>query len=196
MGTDLQKKERQPEGCQKTAPYTETADTVRGQAGGLFADFCEIVRQLRAENGCPWDRAQTFETLRPCMANEMTEALAGILLYEKSGNADNLCEELGDVLLQVVLLSQIAEEEGLFAITDVLDGISRKMIRRHPHVFAGERFEPSQDGCGEEERWERIKMQEKKNRAPGQEEEEREAFRAAASWVTEHLAGRLQEKKQ
>ena len=81
-----------------------------------FDKFREIVARLRGRDGCPWDRAQTMESLKPCMINEMTEAVAGIDLYKATGNPENLCEELGDVLLQVVLLSQIAEEEGLFTI--------------------------------------------------------------------------------
>ena len=100
-----------------------------------FETFVDIIAKLRGENGCPWDKEQTFESLKPCMVNEMTEALAGIDLYTQTGNAENLCEELGDVLMQVVLLSQIAREKGLFDITDVIKGISEKMIRRHPHVF-------------------------------------------------------------
>ena len=64
----------------------------------------DIIAKLRGENGCPWDKEQTFESLKPCMVNEMTEALAGIDLYTQTGNAENLCEELGDVLMQVVPL--------------------------------------------------------------------------------------------
>ena len=92
-----------------------------------FETFVDIIAKLRGENGCPWDKEQTFESLKPCMVNEMTEALAGIDLYTQTGNAENLCEELGDVLMQVVLLSQIAREKGLFDITDVIKGISEKM---------------------------------------------------------------------
>lgn len=76
-----------------------------------FETFVDIIAKLRGENGCPWDKEQTFESLKPCMVNEMTEALAGIDLYTQTGNAENLCEELGDVLMQVVLLSQIAREK-------------------------------------------------------------------------------------
>lgn len=106
-----------------------------GVEAGEFDSFRQIVSILRSENGCPWDRDQTFESLKPCMINEMTEAIAAINLYKEETDAENLCEELGDVLLQVVLLAQIAQEEGLFQMEDVIRGISRKMIRRHPHVF-------------------------------------------------------------
>ena len=106
-----------------------------GVSAGRFEAFRQVVAALRSENGCPWDREQTFESLKPCMINEMTEAIAAINIYKEEKDAENLCEELGDVLLQVVLLAQIAQEEGLFQIEDVIRGISRKMIRRHPHVF-------------------------------------------------------------
>ena len=106
-----------------------------GVSAGRFEAFRQVVAALRSENGCPWDREQTFESLKPCMIIELTEAIAAINIYKEEKDAENLCEELGDVLLQVVLLAQIAQEEGLFQIEDVIRGISRKMIRRHPHVF-------------------------------------------------------------
>lgn len=154
------------------------------QAGEVFAEFCEIIAQLRGEDGCPWDRAQTFESLKECMINEMTEAIAGIDLYQQSGKAENLCEELGDVLLQVVLLAQIAKEQGLFDIRDVIETISRKMVRRHPHVFPGE------DGARELVSWEEIKREEKKNRTPEEAYAEKVAFRAAAGQIICHLSER------
>ena len=87
---------------------------------------------LRSENGCNWDKAQTFDTLAPYAieeAHELAEAIA-----EK--NYPQVCDELGDVLLQVVFQSQIAKEAGLFQFDDVVNAISRKMVRRHPHVFS------------------------------------------------------------
>ena len=81
-----------------------------------FAEFTDIIETLRGEHGCPWDKEQTFESLKPCLINEMTEAVAGIDLYTQTGDAENLCEELGDVLMQVVLLSQIAKEKELFEL--------------------------------------------------------------------------------
>lgn len=160
------------------------ADYSKTEAGE-FEAFKAVVEALRGEHGCPWDKAQTFESLKPCMVNEMTEALAGIDIYNMTGNAENLCEELGDVLLQVVLLSQIAREEGLFTIEDVIRGISRKMIRRHPHVFGdGHDVPEAQEIPG---RWEDIKREEKKNRTPLMEQQEQEAFERAAGWVIDHL---------
>ena len=142
-----------------------------------------IMKRLRdPENGCPWDKEQTFESLKPCMVNEMTEALAGIDLYTQTGNTENLCEELGDVLMQVVLLSQIAREKGLFDITDVIKGISEKMIRRHPHVFEAPGTEVPD--------WEAIKQQEKQQRSRELEQAEKAAFRAAAGQIICHLSER------
>ena len=155
---------------------------------GTFEQFRQIVAALRGEGGCPWDKAQTFESLKPCMVNEMTEALAGIDLYRATNDAGNLCEELGDVLLQVVLLAQIAEEEGLFTIEDVIGGISRKMVRRHPHVFGTEgQNMQAQEVPG---RWEAIKKAEKQNRTPAQETREKEALENASGWVIGHLSGK------
>ncbi len=97
--------------------------------------FAALLQKLRSEEGCPWDRAQTHDSLKPCMIHELTEAVAAVNLFERTGNARNLCEELGDLLLQVVLQSQIAMEEGLFTMEDVVQAVSEKMLRRHPHVF-------------------------------------------------------------
>lgn len=94
-------------------------------------DLREILEILRSENGCPWDRAQTHRSIRSELLEETYEAAEGI---DKGDNAI-LCEELGDVLLQVVFHARIAEEEGAFDLNDVADGICKKMILRHPHVF-------------------------------------------------------------
>lgn len=91
--------------------------------------------RLRAEDGCPWDREQTHMSLKAACIEEAAEVICGINILDETGNADNLQEELGDLLLQVVMHAQIAEEEGLFTLDDVVRGISEKMIRRHPHVF-------------------------------------------------------------
>lgn len=111
----------------------DCADNATSQ---LMARFRKIIARLRdPETGCRWDKAQTLESVKPCCVEEAAEVLAGIDMYNATGNADNLKEELGDLLMQVVLQSQIAEELGLFDLDDVIQGISEKMIRRHPHVF-------------------------------------------------------------
>lgn len=99
-----------------------------------FKDFVDIIRTLRSENGCPWDREQTHESLKPCMIEECYEVIEAI----NNKDSSNLREELGDVLLQVVMHAVIAEEMGEFTIADVIQDISEKMIRRHPHVFGTE----------------------------------------------------------
>ena len=123
-----------------------------------FDELVEIIETLRSENGCPWDKVQTHESLRPCMMEEAAELLGAIRIYKETGNAENMQEELGDILLQAVMHSVIAKEEGLFTIEDVISGISEKMIRRHPHVFG------NSDIHGNEallQNWEEIKKQEK-----------------------------------
>jgi len=127
-----------------------------------FSDFVQIIKALRAEGGCPWDREQTHESLRPCMTEEAAELLASIRIYEKTGNADNMCEELGDILLQVVMHSVIAQEEGLFSVDDVIREVAEKMIRRHPHVFGTAEAENSAQVL---ENWEEIKKKEKEKRS-------------------------------
>ena len=123
-----------------------------------FTGFVEIIKALRAEGGCPWDREQTHDSLRTCMTEEAAELLAAIRIYNQTGNAENMREELGDILLQAVMHSVIAQEEGLFTIDDVIEEVSRKMIRRHPHVFGEMEAENSQQALGN---WEEIKRQEK-----------------------------------
>jgi MazG family protein len=126
-----------------------------------FERLRAIVARLRAEDGCPWDRQQTHESLKPEIIEEACEVVCGINILEKEGNADNLKEELGDLLLQVVFHAQLAEEEGLFTMDDVLAAISEKMIRRHPHVFGN--AENPAPGT-EHAVWEQIKKAEKKDK--------------------------------
>ncbi|NPV53752.1 MAG: nucleoside triphosphate pyrophosphohydrolase [Firmicutes bacterium] len=114
----------------------------------------EIVAELRGEHGCPWDKAQTHESIKANLVEEAYEVVDAI----DAGDAAELCEELGDVLLHVVFHSQIARENGEFDMSDVLRAIIDKMIRRHPHVFGDENVD------GEKEvlrNWERIKQEEK-----------------------------------
>ena len=84
-----------------------------------FEDLIHIVETLRSENGCPWDRKQTHESLKPCMMEEAAELVSSIRIYDKTGNAENMREELGDILLQVMLHSQIAKEERLLFMKSV-----------------------------------------------------------------------------
>ncbi len=94
-------------------------------------DLVQVIRILRGENGCPWDRVQTHESIRQDMLEEAYEAADAI----DKGNMENLCEELGDVLMQVVFHAEIEGEKGGFTIEDVIRGICEKMVYRHPHVF-------------------------------------------------------------
>ena len=123
-----------------------------------FNDFVDIIRRLRAPEGCPWDREQTHGSLRSCLIEEAYETAEGIDIYEKSGDYENLCEELGDLLLQVIMHSVIAEEERHFTIEDVISGISEKMVRRHPHVFGEVKADTSKEVL---KNWEEIKKEEK-----------------------------------
>lgn len=123
-----------------------------------YEEFLEIIKTLRSENGCPWDKVQTHVSLRPCMMEEAAEVVAAIRIYDQTGSYENLREELGDVLLQVVTHAQIASEEGLFTMEDVISEVAEKMVRRHPHVFG----EVKVDGAGQVlENWEEIKRREK-----------------------------------
>ncbi|MCI9597442.1 MAG: MazG family protein [Firmicutes bacterium] len=119
-----------------------------------FDTFVKTIADLRGENGCPWDIKQTHESLKECLVEETNEVLEAI---DKQDD-DNLCEELGDVLLQVVMHAQIAAEEGRFTIEDVIQGVNEKMIRRHPHVFGDAKVESVEEGLS---LWEQIKQEEK-----------------------------------
>lgn len=127
-----------------------------------FEDLIHIVEVLRSEDGCPWDRKQTHESLKPCMMEEAAELISSIRIYEKTGNAENMCEELGDMMLQVVMHAQIAKEEQLFSLEDVIDEISAKMIRRHPHIFGNK---DAAEGIEEVfANWDEIKRKEKEGK--------------------------------
>ena len=120
-----------------------------------FDAFVRTIAKLRSpEGGCPWNRAQTHESIGDYMIEEAYEAVDAI----QSKNADHLREELGDVLLQVVLQSQIAADAGEFTVDDVCAGIDEKMIRRHPHVFGDV---DASDANAVAELWEQVKLAEK-----------------------------------
>lgn len=116
-----------------------------------------VIETLRSENGCVWDRAQTHESLTPNMLEEAYEAVEAI----REGKPEHLREELGDVLLQVLLHSQIAKEEGDYDIESVSKELKEKLIHRHPHVFGTAHVETPQDVV---ENWEILKQEEKKDR--------------------------------
>ena len=124
--------------------------------GTSFESFAEIIAHLRAPDGCPWDREQTHETLRKHLLEESYEAISAI----DSGDFADMREEFGDLLLQIVLQSQIANEEGQFNVNQVVHGIHSKIVRRHPHVF-GELELEGVDGVLTN--WEKLKEAERKN---------------------------------
>ena len=123
----------------------------------VFDEFMEVVRAVR--KNCPWDKAQTHESLKPYLVNETNELLEGIDRLKNENDSENLCEELGDVLFQVALHSVIAQEEGLFTIEDVISGISSKMQFRHPKIFAPEDEEAVKLS------WDELKKREKEQRS-------------------------------
>ncbi len=125
-----------------------------GQVAEKFVALCNVIAQLRSPNGCPWDREQTMKTIKPFTLEETYELLEAI----DSDDNNAIQEELGDVLLQVLLDSQIAADEGRFSILEVLDGITSKMISRHPHVFGDAVANTAADV---RKHWEQAKQREK-----------------------------------
>jgi tetrapyrrole methylase family protein/MazG family protein len=135
-------------------------DEVSSEITGLFIpalaedstleNFMQLIARLRAPDGCPWDRKQTHTSLRPYLLEEAYEALEAL----DNGNLDGLREELGDILLQIALHTQIAVENGGFTIAEVLQGINRKIVSRHPHVFASVSVKDDRDVV---QNWEKLK---------------------------------------
>ena len=120
-------------------------------------ELIEVVRRLRAPGGCPWDREQTHKTLRPNMLEEAYEAVDAI----DENDMEHLKEELGDVLLQVLLHSQIADDNGIFNIEDVAKILKDKLIHRHPHVFGNASVKNANEVL---EKWDKLKAEEKADR--------------------------------
>ncbi len=119
----------------------------------------QLIADLRGPDGCPWDRDQSHKTLAPYAIEEVHELVEAI----EKNDATHMCEELGDVLFQVVLHSQLAFEQNLFSLPDVIESISKKIVRRHPHVFSDLKV----SGLDEiHANWEAIKKIEKKDRPP------------------------------
>lgn len=121
---------------------------------GGFAALKEIIAKLRSPEGCPWDRKQTHTSLKPYLIEECYEVLQAV----EEGTPQKLCEELGDLLLQIMLHAQIAAEAEQFDIDDVVRGISSKLIHRHPHVFGGHEVK---DAGEVELNWEALKQEER-----------------------------------
>lgn len=123
-----------------------------------FQDFVDLVATLRGPEGCPWDREQTYASLKRFVLEEAYEVLEAV----DTEDPDKLCDELGDLMLQVLLYSQIAQEEGVFDVRDVMTRIIDKLIRRHPHVFGDVSVENAEDVT---RNWDAIKRQEKPERS-------------------------------
>jgi MazG family protein len=129
--------------------------------GDKFQQLVEIMARLRAPGGCPWDREQTFDTIKPYTLEETYEVLDAV----DRRDWGELSEELGDFLLQAVFYAQMADEQKLFGIGDALDAINQKLIRRHPHVFG----EESAQSAGDVKRiWGEVKAAEKKQKGKEQ----------------------------
>jgi len=124
--------------------------------GAAFTRLVEVMARLRGEGGCPWDREQTRESLKPYVVEEAYEVLEAI----DEGDAAKLREELGDLLLQVVFQAQVAREVGEFTISEVIQAIVEKLVRRHPHVFGDASASTAQEVL---HRWEAIKRAERQN---------------------------------
>ncbi|MDR1136360.1 MAG: nucleoside triphosphate pyrophosphohydrolase [Clostridiales Family XIII bacterium] len=126
----------------------------RQEAGDAVERLAEIMRILRGEGGCPWDMVQTHESIKQCLIEEAYEAKEAI----ERGDMDNLEEEMGDVLLQVVFHGEMASENSIFNLTSIVNRVSDKLIRRHPHIFSKESAKTIDKVI---EKWENVKRQEK-----------------------------------
>ena len=131
--------------------------TSESPVGAKFERLVEIMRRLRAPGGCPWDREQTFDSIKPFLLEETYEVMDAI----DRRDWEELRGELGDLLLQAVFFAQLAQDEGRFGIGDSVDAISEKLIRRHPHVFANEQAANEADV---RKLWSEVKAAEKKDR--------------------------------
>jgi MazG family protein len=145
-------------------PKRKTTRRQSARTGSRFEKLVEVQARLRAPGGCPWDREQTHDSLRPYLLEETYEVLEAL----DSGDDKRLISELGDLLLQVIFHAQLASEEGRFDVGDVADAIREKLIRRHPHVFGKARARNSAEVL---KRWEELKAEER--RAEGRPEGKR-----------------------
>jgi len=163
-GSKRKKNSKPPKARQKAAsksarrqfakPWNTATKSSGKRIGKLFEDLVAVQARLRAPGGCPWDREQTHSTLRTYLIEEAYEVLDAI----ETGNSQELAEELGDLLLQVLFHADLAREDGAFDISDVITGIHDKMVRRHPHVFG----DVKADTAGEVlKNWVQLKAKEK-----------------------------------
>lgn len=129
------------------------------RAGKLFGELLAIMARLRAEGGCPWDREQTRQSLRPYLVEEAYEVLEALA----SGDLNSMREELGDLLFQVIFHVQISRERGEFTMVDLLETLTSKMIRRHPHVFGDRNVADAAQALAQ---WEAIKQAESEGKRP------------------------------
>lgn len=118
-------------------------------------NLLDTIDILRGEQGCPWDRKQTCTSMKEYLQAECDELLAAI----NNDDHDNICEELGDVLYILIMITAINKDLGMFGLQDVLESINAKLIRRHPHVFAGQAYENEDQLTAQ---WQAIKAKEKK----------------------------------
>lgn len=130
------------------------------QAGQALARLCQLIRRLRAPDGCPWDREQTAHSVAPYLLEEAYEAVEAV----ESGQPSEALEELGDLLFQVVFMVNLFAESGHFDLAQVIQAVTGKMTRRHPHVFGETKVNSSQEVKG---LWGRIKADERKGRKEG-----------------------------
>ncbi len=170
---------------------TSEGSSVEGSSGepalAALAELVEVVARLRdPEGGCPWDREQTHASLVPYVLEEAHEVADAI----RHGDDRHLAEELGDLLLQVVLHAQIASEDGRFDLAAITRGISAKLIRRHPHVFAGA---PAADSASAQASWDAIKAAEQQERQAkqGTATDGANTTPRSASPLSDHLAGKV-----
>jgi tetrapyrrole methylase family protein/MazG family protein len=140
------------------AEHESSQKPVEQQLSAHFLRLVAIVERLRSPQGCPWDRAQTPQSLLPYLLEEVYEVIESV----EDGNDQGLKEELGDLLLHVLLQSRMAQEAGHFTLDDTIRAITEKLIRRHPHVFGAQ---PVRDAAAVQQHWEAAKQREKGRRS-------------------------------